>query len=126
MSRRLPTLLAALLTAGAVAVPQAVAAPAAFFVADNIDGPSASALRVSDVDVARDGSGAVAYTKLEGGVPHVFVSRLVRGVWQPPERIDPGIAAAAADPVVAASDGGRLVIAFTAGGQLFYVVRPAA
>lgn len=125
MLRRSITVLASLAVVVAVAAPQALAAPAGFFPADNVDGPSAAILSVGDVDVARDGSGAVAYTKLDGGVPHVFVSRLVSGAWQPPERIDAGIAAAASDPVVAASEGGRLVVAFVAGGQLFYVVRPA-
>ncbi|HZO36720.1 MAG TPA: PKD domain-containing protein [Solirubrobacteraceae bacterium] len=124
MPRRSTFLLPALLIAVAIAAPQASAAPAAFFPADNIDGPSATALHVSDVDIARDGTGAVAYTKLDGGVQHAFVSRLVRGVWQPPERLDPGFAAPAGEPVVAASDGGRLVVAFVADGQLFYVVRP--
>jgi len=115
--------LTALAAAGAGAQ-IAAAAPAKFFPADPVDGPSADIVKLSDVDVARDGSGAMAYLKREGGVAHVFVSRLVNGVWQPPERIDVNTAVDAADPVVGASDGGRLVIAYVAGGQLFTVVRP--
>ena len=125
MLRRSTSLAALAAAIAAIAAPQASAQPAAFFPSDNVDGPSAALLRVGDVDVARDGSGAVVYTKLDGGVPHVFASRLLGGVWQPPERLDGSLPAGASDPVVAASDGGRLAVAFTAGGQLFTVVRPA-
>ena len=125
MSRRTTSLLAALIAVCAIFAPHASAVTGKFFAADNVDGPNAGLLRVGDLDVARDGSGAVVYTKLDGGVPHVFVSRLVKGVWQPPERLDGGLPAPASDPVVAASDGGRLVVAFVAGGELFSVVRPA-
>ena len=51
--------------------------------------------------------GAVAYVRRDGGVDHVFVSRLVDGAWQAPERVDAGLDAPAATPAVAASDGGR-------------------
>lgn len=104
----------------------AAAARASFFPATTIDGPSAGIVGVSDVSVARDGSGAVAYLKKDAsGVAHVLVSRLVGGVWQAPEQVDPGIATAAADPTVAVSAGGRMVVAWTSAGQLLYVVRPA-
>jgi PKD domain len=124
MPRRLVLSLIGLALPALTGPASASAAPAKFFPADAIDGPSADVLRVGDVDVARDGSGAVAYVKRDGGVEHVFVSRLVNGAWQAPERLDPGLGTPAADPAVAASDGGKLVIAFTSGGQLFYVVRP--
>jgi hypothetical protein len=100
-------------------------AHAAFFTGESIDGPNADIRSLGDVDVARDGSGAAAYVRREGGVDHIFVSRLVSGVWQAPERVDAGLDAAGADPVVAASDGGALAIAFVSGGNLFAVVRPA-
>ena len=100
-------------------------AHAAFFTGEAIDGPSADVRAVGDVDIARDGTGAVAYVRRDGGVDHVFVSRLVGGAWQAPERVDGGIEAASSQPVVAASDGGRLAVVFISGGSAFAVVRQA-
>jgi hypothetical protein len=107
------------------ALTPAAAAQAAFFPGESIDGPSADIRSVGDIDVARDGSGAVAYVRRDAGVDHIFVSRLVSGAYQPPERVDAGIDAAASQPVVAASDGGRVVVVFIAGGSAFASVRPA-
>ncbi|WCB93624.1 hypothetical protein DSM104299_02340 [Baekduia alba] len=98
-------------------------AHAAFFKADAIDGPSADIRSVGDVDLARDGTGALAYVKRDAGVDHIFVSRIVGGAWQAPERVDAGIDAASSQPVVAASDGGRLAVAFVSGGSVFVTVR---
>jgi hypothetical protein len=109
--------------AGALAVP--ASASAIFYPGAAVDGPSAAIQRVGDLDVARDGSGGVVYVKQDGGVDHVFLSRIVDGNFQPPERLDGGFAGASAQPVIAASDGGRLAIAFVNGGALFTVVRPA-
>ncbi len=83
-----------------------------------VDGPSADIRSVGDVDIARDGTGAVAYVQRDGGVDHIFVSRLAGGVWQAPERVDVGLDAPASTPAVAASDGGRLAVVFIAGGSL--------
>ncbi len=99
-------------------------AQAAVFPADVIDGPTGELVSAGDLDIARDGTGAVAYVKRVGDVPHVFVSRLVGGAFLAPERIDPALPGAARDPVVAASDGGRVSVAFTSGGQLDVVLRP--
>jgi hypothetical protein len=107
------------------ALAPATAAQAAFFPGEPIDGPSPDIRSVGDLDVARDGSGAVAYVRRDGGVDHIFVSRLVGGAYQPPERVDAGIDAASSQPVVAASDGGRLVVVFISGGSAFASVRPA-
>jgi hypothetical protein len=112
------------LLAVAAALP-AAPARAAFFNGEPVDGPDPGIRAVGDVDVARDGTGAVAYVKRDGGVDHVFVSRLVNGVWQTPERVDAGLAGAGSQPVVAASDGGRVAVAYISGGQLFAAVRPA-
>jgi hypothetical protein len=109
----IPLTIAALL---AVAGP----ADAAFFKAEAIDG-GAGIKRVGDFDVARDGSGAVTYIKND----HVFVSRIVSGVFQAPEQVDGGLAGTGSAPVVAASDGGRVVVAYVSGGQIFTAVRPA-
>jgi hypothetical protein len=117
--------LAFIATTIAVLAAPAGAAHAAFYKADSIDGPSSDIRSVGDMDIARDGSGAVAYVKRDGGVDHVFVSRLVGGVWQPPERLDGGLEAPGSKPAVAASDGGRLVVVFVNGGSVYATVRQA-
>jgi hypothetical protein len=99
-------------------------AQAGFFAAEPVDGPNGDIQSMGDVDVARDGSGAVAYVKRDGGVDHIFVSRLVNGVFQAPERVDAGLEAPASQPVVASSDGAKVVVVFISGGQAFSVVRP--
>ena len=101
------------------------AAHAAFFAGEPVDGPSPDVRSVGDVDIARDGTGAVAYVRRDAGVDHIFVSRLANGVWQAPERVDAGLDAPAATPAVAASDGGRLAVVFIAGGSAFATVRQA-
>jgi hypothetical protein len=119
---KLRTLAATATFAAALLVPSA--AHAGIFPGQVVDGPSSDIVSVSDLDLARDGSGAVAYIKRDNGVPHVFVSRLVDGAWQPPERVDAGLNDAGSSPAVAASDGGRLVVAFISGTTLYAVVRP--
>jgi hypothetical protein len=123
MARRI-ALLAALAPLVLPAVAGA-ATPARFFAGTPIDGPSADIQALGDLDVARDGTGALAYVKRVEGIDHVFVSRLASGAFQPPEQVDAGLAGAGAQPVVAASDGGRLVVAFVSGGSVFTTVRPA-
>jgi hypothetical protein len=123
MARRI-ALLAALAPLVLPAVAGA-ATPARFFAGTPIDGPSADIQVLGDLDVARDGTGALAYVKRVAGVDHVFVSRLASGSFQAPEQVDAGLAGAGAQPVVAASDGGRLVVAFVSGGAVFSTVRPA-
>ena len=88
-----------------------------------IDG--GAAITGVDLDVARDGTGAVVYVKSVGGADHVFASRLQGGAWQPPEQLDAGVGASS-EPVVAAGDGGKLAVAFVSGGSLFTMVKPAA
>jgi hypothetical protein len=105
-----------------VALAAAAPATADFFPGETIDGPSGDIVSVGDVDVARDGTGAVVYVKRDGGTNHIFVSRLVGGVFRGPERVDQGLGSAGSQPVVAASDGGRLAIAFINGGTLFATV----
>src|ERR1700750_128747 len=86
MSRRLLVPLA--LLAGLVVAPAASADLGRFIPAEGIDGPVTS---LGDLDVARDGTGALTYVKPVGGVNHVFVARLEGGAWQPPEQIDVGL-----------------------------------
>jgi hypothetical protein len=123
----MPRRLALLAALAALVLPASAGAavPGRFFVGEPVDGPSADIQSLGDLDVARDGTGALTYVKRVAGVDHVFVSRLVNGVFQPPEQVDAGLAGAGSEPVVAASDGGRIVVAFVSGGGVFTAVRPA-
>jgi hypothetical protein len=113
--------LAATLVA-ALAVP--AAADAAFFPAEVVDGPTGDIVSVGDVDLAREGTGATVYVKKIDGVDHIVASRFVDGGFAPPERVDNGLAAASSQPVVAASDSGRLAIAYVNAGSLWTIVKP--
>jgi hypothetical protein len=118
---RRPLLLTILLAA--LAVSPAAPAQAGFFAGDPIDGPSADIRALGDLDLARDGTGVLAYVKHVDGADHVFATRFEGGVFQPPERLDVALAAASSQPVVAASDGGRLAVVFVSGGIVHGVVR---
>jgi PKD domain len=85
-----------------------------------LDGPSANIVGLSGISVARDGSGGVVYLKDVGGAQHVFVAQLA-GSFQPPVRVDAGLPGASSQPVIAADDGGLLLVAFINGGQLYVV-----
>jgi hypothetical protein len=124
--RRRP-LLTFLLSTVALALAGLPAAPAqaGFFPGDAIDGPSADVRALGDLDLARDGTGALTYVKRADGVDHVFVARFEGGVFQPAERLDAGLATAGSQPVVGAADSGRLVVVFVSGGTVYGVVRPA-
>ena len=100
-------------------------AQAGFFAGDAIDGPSADIRALGDLDLARDGTGALAYVKRTDGVDHVFASRFEGGAFGPAERLDAGLPTAGSQPVVGASGGGRLVVVFVSGGVVYGVVRPA-
>src|SRR3954447_1015832 len=122
MRRRLLVLSTAL--AGLLLLPGGAGADVGQFIpGERIDGPVTA---LSGLDVARDGTGALAYVKPDGGVDHVFVSRLEGGAWQAPERIDGGFPAPGSQPVVAAGDGGRLVVAFVSGGSLVALTKPGS
>lgn len=118
-----PSLAAASIALSCLAAP--AAAGAAFFGGEPVDGPFVDLQTVGDLDIARDGTGAVGYVRGDGG-PRAFVSRLVNGAFQAPERVDPGLDQPATDVAVAAVDGGRVVAAYISGGGLFTAVRPAA
>ncbi len=110
MSRALVLLLAL----GALASP-AHAQPLAASSPETIDGPSSSIGTLGGAAVARDGSGGVVY--LKGS--HVFVSRLTGGVFQPPAQVDLGLGGPSSQPVIAAGNGGVLLVAFINGGTLY-------
>jgi hypothetical protein len=101
------------------------AVPGKYFVGEPVDGPSADIQSLGDLDVARDGTGALAYVKRVGAIDHVFVSRLLDGTFAPPEQADAGLGGAGSQPTVAVSDNGRVVVAFASGGGIFAAVRPA-
>jgi hypothetical protein len=92
------------------------AAHAGTFPGDPIDGPAAG-LEIGDLDLARDGTGAVAYTRPEG----VFVSRFIGGTFQAPE----GLGVAGGGAAVAAGSGGRLAVVYVSGGVVHAILKPA-
>ena len=109
-----------------LAVLAALPAPAhaGFFAGDAIDGPSPDIRSLGDLDLARDGTGALAYVKRADGADRVFVARFEGGVFQPAERLDAALATASSQPVVGAADRGRLVVVFASGGVVYGVVKP--
>jgi hypothetical protein len=84
-----------------------------------IDGPSAAITSLNGLSVARDGTGAVVYVK----AAHVFVSALVGGQFQTPVEVDASLPAGSSQPVIAAGNGGVLLIAFINAAQLYVVSR---
>jgi hypothetical protein len=122
MRRRLiaPAALAALALTPAAA---GARVPGGLFAGETVDGPSVAIQALTDLDVARDGGGGLTY--LKGG--HVFLSRLAGGAFQPPVQLDVGETGASSQPVVAAGDGGSLVVAWiNAGTLLTRVLAPGA
>jgi hypothetical protein len=91
-----------------------------------IDGPSAGILSLGGVSVARDGTGGLVYLTSVAGVAHVFVSRLVGGSFQAPAEVDGSLPGPSSQPVIAAGNGGVLLIAFINGGVLYVVRRPSS
>ena len=84
-----------------------------------VDGPSSAILSVSAMSIARDGTGALVYLRTDAGAAHVFVSLLRNGVFQAPQRVDTGLAAASSQPVAATANNGVTQIAFVNGGTLY-------
>jgi hypothetical protein len=112
-----------ILTAALLALP-AGTAHAGIFPGDAVDGPSPDVQSLGDLDLARDGTGALTYVKRVDGVDHVFVARFTGGVFSPGEAVDTGLTAASSQPVVGAADGESLVVVFVNGGTVYGVVRP--
>ena len=88
-----------------------------------IDGPSAAIEGLGGLSVARDGTGGLVYLKSVSGIPHVFVSALIGGSFQSPQEVDAALAGPSSQPVIAAGNGGVLLIGFINGGQLYVVDR---
>ena len=112
-----------LLTSTLVAALGAAPAHAAFFPGDAVDGPNPEIRSLGDLDLARDGSGALAYVRRVDGVGHVFVARFENGSFKPAERIDAALPTESSHPVVGAADAGRLVAVFVSGGVVHGAVR---
>jgi hypothetical protein len=91
-----------------------------------IDGPNPAILSLNGLSVARDGTGGVVYLEAIGGVPRVVVSALVGGQFQAPQAVDAGLAGGSSQPVIAAGNGGVILIGFINGGTLYVVNRPSA
>jgi hypothetical protein len=83
-----------------------------------IAGPGPDLVGLSGMSIARDGTGAIAFVQNVGGVAHVFVSRLIGGAFQPAQQIDAGLAGASSHPVIAAGNGGLVIVAFVNAGEI--------
>lgn len=95
----------------------APAAPAAWYPGETLtDGVTL----LGGVDVGRDGDGAVAYVKAAGA----YVSRKVDGAWRAPERVDGGVGGEVTEVALGAGEGGRLALAFAAGGAVYGTIAP--
>jgi hypothetical protein len=97
----------ALLVLAALACPSN--APALIERPVTVDGPSADVRDGGGAALASDGTGGIAYIKLDQGVPHVFVSRRLHGAWGAPIRAD-GLPYDAREVAIAAADHGRLLV----------------
>jgi hypothetical protein len=91
-----------------------------------VDGPSADIRGLDGMAVARDGGGGLVYRRDVDGVTHVFVSRLAGGHFQAPQQVDAGLTTASSQPVIAAGQGGLLIVTFINGGDLYVVQAPDA
>ncbi|MBV9000758.1 MAG: hypothetical protein JO304_16975, partial [Solirubrobacterales bacterium] len=91
-----------------------------------IDGPTAAISSLNGISVARDGTGGLVYLKTVGGTAHVFVSALAGGQFQAPVEVDAGLSTASSQPVIAAGNGGVLLVAFISAGVLYVVDRTSS
>lgn len=115
--------LAALLLAAALLALAGGPARAGIFAGDAVVGPTGALRTLGGIDLAPDGTGAIAYVMEDGGADRVFVSRLVDGAWSAPERLDADLPGASSQPAVAAGDGGRVVVAFVNDGRVHVATR---
>jgi hypothetical protein len=116
MPRSAPLALAAALAAGALAAPAQAALPGTTTLASGIDvsGVSVSGSGI-DIDSAPDGSAVGVWLQRDGGVDHLFATRLINGTWSAAQRIDTGLATPSGPPQVSVGNGGETVIVFPNG-----------
>jgi hypothetical protein len=105
-----------------LALAWAPVASAAWFAGQVIDGPSPGIVAPASLDLARDGSGGLAYVK-DG---RVWVAALLGGAWRAPVPVDAGVAGPARDVRVAAEGAGGLLVAWAAAGHVWAAYRPPA
>lgn len=122
--RRMSTWIIAIFATTAAVIGIAAPAQAGVFLGDPVAGPSADVQRLEDMDMARDGTGALVFLATEGGATRPFVSRFVNGGFIGAERVDGGIPADATDAAIAATNGGRVAVVFSAGGVVYATLRP--
>jgi hypothetical protein len=104
-----------LLTAALLLGASSIGAAPASAVTTSVDGPADAIAdqQTVDVDMAPDGTAALAYLKEEGGLEHVFVSRLEGGAWTAPQRVDTGLNTNPSRNVsIAVANGGKIVVTF--------------
>lgn len=89
-----------------------------------LDGPDAGIMGLSSLSIAHDGSGGLVYLKRVGGTAHVFLSSLQGGAFSAPVEVDSGLASDSSSPVIAAGNGGLVVIAFVSSSELYVTTRP--
>lgn len=121
--------LAGLLAAATALLALALAAATAradIFPGDVAVRPTGALHQLDGLDLAPDGTGGLAFTMDDGGVEHVFVSRLLNGAWGAPERLDADLGAAGTQIAIAAGDGGRLLVVFVNGGSVYADTRASA
>jgi len=80
-------------------------------------------LALGGLDLARDGSGAVAYLRRSAGEAHVYASRLVDGRPRSPHRVDRGQSGSSSQVRVASADFGETAVAWVNRGRLYAAVR---
>jgi hypothetical protein len=116
---------AALVTVAALTATPALAQSPEAGPPATIDGPSPDIVSLNGLSVARDGTGGLVYLKKVQGVQHAFVSRLINGVFQPPEQLDAGVSTASSQAFIAAGNGGVVLAGFINAGGLYVVDRPS-
>lgn len=75
-----------------------------------IAGPGSDVGEFGGVAMAPDGTGGAVFTRLVGGVPHVFASRFDGSSWSAPLRVDGDQPYEASQPRIAAGRGGTLLV----------------
>lgn len=78
--------------------------------ATTIAGPSSTIVGFGGAAMAEDGTGGVVFLQRVDGVPHVFVSKLAGGQWQPPVRVDTEEPFGASWARIGAAVGGELIV----------------
>jgi hypothetical protein len=96
--------------AGSLVCALAPAAQADISAVAPIDGPSPEIVELGGSAMAADGTGGIVYRKRVEGRSHIFVAQYVEGKWRAAERVDVGEKFESSFPVIAAGEGGRLVV----------------